>query len=154
MGLLEWLGWRRRKTCGTDGCGYYVHPIVGDPDLCMLCRLSMHLKDKDIRKMTDDPRFPLLPKSMGFPEEEWHDETKEHGPHYTCVVNGVRVCVWVDHDGEKWHVQYASSGYFTRQRWLDRVENNPLYKTPIISTELALLAIIYDMTSGGNNEQS
>lgn len=101
-----------------------------------------------------DERFRLLPKSMGLPEEEWFDETENHGPHYTCVVNKVRVVVWVDYEGTNWHVQYASHKYHTGTTWPDRANKGPLFQTPIANTELALMAIIYNMTSGGNNEQS
>jgi hypothetical protein len=93
-----------------------------------------------------DTRFDLLPPAMGFAGEEWFHENDNHGPHFTCVNNGVRVCVWVDTNPEgEWHLQLATPRYDVEFSWTGRVEP-ALVDVPIGEP-------IHDLTSGGNNEE-
>jgi hypothetical protein len=98
-------------------------------------------------------RYKLLPPSMGFEQEEWFYATDGHGPHYTCVANGVRICVWTDinADGGDWHLQLARPEYHTSNSWTSKTFGE-MVDIPI-GDALVLMAAIHDLTSGGNNEE-
>lgn len=96
--------------------------------------------------MSEPKRLGLLPPSMGFEREEWHNNQNKHGPHYTCIANGRRITVWVDIDPSgDWHLQLASASYETASAWRDRTVYDTI-NVPI-GEALLLQAAIHELTS-------
>lgn len=92
MGFFKW----RQKTCGTDGCGHYIPPAVGDPNLCMLCRLSMRTKGKDIKKMSNN-LFERCAPFIGLEKEKLYPADDSVCGFTGGYLNGCPVMLWRDH---------------------------------------------------------
>ncbi len=129
------------------------------------------------RMMMDQPggRPVPIPELMGLPKERHFKyrtskrdeegnpvdpENRDHGPFYTAVANGKRVFVYAAHRypaaAIAWAVQiiHGSQTHLTNKELRDDFASSPDRPDAYVNVEdgeLALLAVILELTSGGNS---
>lgn len=99
---------------------------------------------------------PELPEFMGFPEEQYFPASGAHVAFYRCHIGNWYVYVWGD----------ERNYWFVRVIWMEPAENmravgagwgaakksgQAARLTAPDRNELTLMAVIHELTSGGNN---